>query len=238
MKRFWTEVSVDAERGVRLDGKPVRTPGRLPLVLPTDAMAAAVADEWRAVAGDIDPRAMPLTGLANAAIERVAADPAVFAANIAAYAESDLLCYRADSPPDLAARQAAAWDPPLAWATQRYDVHFDIATGVMHRPQPDATIERLAVAVAVRDAFELAALSPVVTITGSLVLGLALIEHAMDADAIWSAANLDEDWQAEQWGEDSLAAQTRAAHRAEFDAAVRLLQLRQAADEADHPALA
>jgi len=225
MKRFWQEVTVDAERGVRLDGKPVRTPGRLPLVLPTDALAAAVADEWRSVAGEIDPRAMPLTGLANAAIERIAADPALFAANLAAYAESDLLCYRADAPPELAARQAAAWDPPLAWATQRYDVHFDVTTGVMHRPQPDATIERLAIAVSARDAFELAGLSPVVTITGSLVLGLALIERAMDAEAVWAAANLDEDWQAEQWGEDTLAAQARAAHRAEFDAGVRFLTL-------------
>ena len=206
-------MTVDAERGVRLDGKPVRTPGRLPLVLPTDALAEAVADEWRAVEGEIDPRAMPLTGLANAAIERVAADPALFAANLAAYAESDLLCYRADAPPDLVARQAAAWDPPLAWATQRYDVHFELATGVMHRPQPDATIERLAVAVAARDAFELAALSPIVTITGSLVLGLALVERAMDADAVWAAANLDEDWQAEQWGEDDPWRSRRACGR-------------------------
>jgi len=238
VKRFWTDVSVDAERGIRLDGKPVRTPGRLPLVLPTDALAAAVADEWRAVEGEIDPRAMPLTGLANAAIERVAADPALFAANLAAYAESDLLCYRAAEPADLVARQAALWDPPLAWARERYDVHFELATGVMHLPQPDATIEQLAVAVATRDAFTLAALSPIVTITGSLVLGLALAERAMDAEAVWIAANLDEDWQAEQWGEDYLAVQARETRRREFDAAVRFLHLGQAADEADHPALA
>ena len=225
MKRFWTDVSVDAERGVRLDGKPVRTPGRLPLVLPNAALAEAVADEWRSVAGEIDPRAMPLTGLANAAIERIPADPALFAANLAAYAESDLLCYRADAPPELVARHAAAWDPPLAWATQRYDVHFGIAIGVMHQPQPDATIERLAVAVAARDPFELAGLSPVVTITGSLVLGLALIERAMDAEAIWAAANLEEDWQAEQWGEDALAVQAREARRREFDAAARFIGL-------------
>lgn len=225
MKRFWKEVTVDADRGVRLDDKPVRTPGRVPLVLPNDAMAAAVAEEWRAVEGDIDPRAMPLTGLANAAIERVAADPALFAANLAAYAESDLLCYRADAPPELIARQDALWNPPLDWAEGRYDVQFELARGVMHRPQPDATIEKLAVAVSARNAFELAGLSPVVTMTGSLVLGLALIEGAMSAEAIWTAANLDEDWQAEQWGEDALAAQTRAAHRAEFDGAVRFLSL-------------
>ncbi|THD37935.1 MAG: ATPase [Sphingomonas sp.] len=238
MKRFWKEVAVDAERGIQLDGKPVRTPGRLPLILPTDALAEAIAEEWRCVEDEIDPRPMPLTGLANAAIERVAADPAVFAANLAAYAESDLLCYRADAPPELIARQATAWDPPLAWATTRYDVHFLLAPGVMHQPQPDATIERLAVAVAVRDPFELAALAPIVTITGSLVLGLALVERAMDADAVWDAANLDEDWQAEQWGEDALAAQARAVRRTEFDAAARFLHLRQTPDEADHAALA
>lgn len=225
MKRFWKHVDVDADRGVRLDGKPVRTPGRLPLVLPTDALAAAVANEWRSIEGEIDPRAMPLTGLANAAIERVAADPALFAANLAAYAESDLLCYRAEGPAPLVERQTASWDPPLSWATQRYDVHFTVATGVIHQPQPDATIERLAVAIAARDPFELAALSPIVTITGSLVLGLALAERAMNSDAIWAAANLDEDWQAEQWGVDPLAVRARDVRRAEFDAAARFLSL-------------
>ena len=227
MKRFWTEVAVDADRGIRLDGKPVRTPGRLPLVLPSDALAAAIADEWRAVEGEIDPRAMPLTGLANAAIERVAPDPAVFAANIAAYAESDLLCYRAAEPAELVARQSALWDPPLAWARERYDVHFELATGVMHVPQPDATIERLAVAVAARDAFALAALSPIVTIAGSLVLGLALIEGAMDPETVWAAANLDEDWQAEQWGEGDLAAKARETRRRDYDAAAIFLKLSQ-----------
>jgi chaperone required for assembly of F1-ATPase len=225
MKRFWKDVSIDTDRGVRLDGKPVRTPGRLPLVLPTDALAEAVADEWRGVEGEIDPRTMPLTGLANAAIERVTADPALFAATLAAYAESDLLCYRADAPLDLIERQAASWNPPLVWASQRYDVHFTVTTGVIHQPQPTATIERLAVAVAVRDPFELAGLSPIVTITGSLVLGLALIEGAIEADALWTAANLDEDWQAEQWGVDPFAAQAREVRRAEFDAAVRFLAL-------------
>lgn len=227
MKRFWQEVTVDAERGIRLDGKPVRTPGRLPLILPTPALAEAVAGEWRAVEGEIDPRAMPLTGLANAAIERVSADPAPFAATLAAYAESDLLCYRAEDPPELVARQTAAWDPPLAWAAHRYDIHFTVATGVIHQPQPDTTIERLAAAVAARDDFALAALSPVVTITGSLVLALALIAGAMDAAAVWNAANLDEDWQAEQWGVDPLAVQAREVRRAEYDAAVQFLELAQ-----------
>jgi len=225
MKRFWKEVAVDADHNVRLDDKPLHTPARALLTVPTEKLAEAIADEWRAVGDDIDPRAMPLTGIANAAIDRVAPDTALFAANIAAYAESDLLCYRADSPPDLVARQAALWDPPLAWAGQRYDVHFEVTAGVIHRPQPDATIERLAVAVAARPPCALAPLSPVVTITGSLVLTLALAERAMDADAVWTAANLDENWQAEQWGEDQLAAEARAGRRREFDAAARFLAL-------------
>jgi len=225
MKRFWKDVTVDAERGIRLDDRPVRTPGRVPLLLPTDMLAEAVADEWRAVADDIDPRAMPLTGLANAAIDRIAPDSAAFAAGLAAYGESDLLCYRADSPPDLVARQAVLWDPPLDWARDRYDVHFEIATGVIHRPQPEATIERLGAAIAARPAFELAPLSPIVTITGSLVLALALAERAMEADAVWAAANLDEDWQAEQWGEDDLAIKARETRRRDFEAAARFLSL-------------
>jgi chaperone required for assembly of F1-ATPase len=225
MKRFWKDVTVDAELGVRLDDRPVRTPGRVPLLLPTGMLAEAVADEWRSIAEDIDPRAMPLTGLANAAIDRIAPDAVSFAAGLAAYGESDLLCYRADGPPDLVARQAALWDPPLDWARDRYDVHFEIATGVMHRAQPEATIERLGAAIAARPAFELAPLSPIVTITGSLVLALALVERAMDADTVWAAANLDEDWQAEQWGEDDLAIKARETRRQDFDAAARFLSL-------------
>lgn len=225
MKRFWKDVTVDAERGVRLDDRPVRTPGRVPLLLPTAALAEAVADEWREVTDDIDPRAMPLTGLANAAIDRIAPGPAAFAAGLAAYGESDLLCYRADSPSDLVVRQAALWDPPLDWARDRYDVHFEIVAGVMHRPQPEATTERLGAALAARHPFELAPLSPIVTITGSLVLALALAEDAMETEAVWAAANLDEDWQAEQWGEDDLAVKARETRQRDFEAAARFLSL-------------
>lgn len=225
MKRFWTSVAVDAERVVRLDDRPVRTPGRAPLALPTDALAAAVAAEWRAVGDTLDPRAMPLTGLANAAIDRIGADPAVFAAGLAAYGESDLLCYRADSPAALVARQAAAWDPVLDWARRRYDVHFVLATGIVHRPQPQPTLARLGEAVAALDAFVLAGLHPVVTVTGSLLLGLALADGAIDADAAWAAARVDEDWQAEQWGADPLAAEAAAARRADLDAGATFLRL-------------
>jgi chaperone required for assembly of F1-ATPase len=227
MKRFWKEVAVDAHRDIRLDGKPVRTPGRLPLVLPTDALAEAVADEWRAVGvgEEIDPRAMPLTGLANSAIERIAPDPAAFAAGLAAFGESDLLCYRAESPADLVARQAALWDPLLDWARTRYDVHFEVAAGIMHQHQPPATLARLREAIMARNAFELAALTPIVTISGSLVATLALLEGAASADGVWQAAELDEDWQAEQWGLDELSIAARDSRRRDFQAGARLLEL-------------
>jgi len=225
VKRFWSEVSIDADRVIHLDARPVRTPGRVPLALPTPALAEAVADEWRAVGEDIDPRAMPLTGLANAAIDRIAPDPQAFAAGLANYAETDLLCYRADAPEPLITRQQAAWDPLLGWARERYDVHFATTAGIIHVAQPPATIARLGEAVAARDAFALAALSPIVTLTGSLVAALALAEGAADAETVWAAAILDEAWQAEMWGEDDLAAQTRTANRAAFDAAVRFQKL-------------
>lgn len=226
MKRFWKTVTVestDAGLGIALDGRPVRTPGRVPLTLPTPGLAQAVAGEWSAVEDRLDPRAMPLTGLANAAIDRIAPDPAAFAAGLAAYGESDLLCYRAEDPEPLVARQQAAWDPVLGWARQRYDVTFAITAGVMHVAQPPATIARLEEATAARDAFALGGLSPIVTITGSLVLALALAERAFDAETVWNAAHVDEDWQVERWGEDPLATEARLIRRRDYDAAVQFL---------------
>lgn len=224
MKRFWTAVTVEGG-AVLLDGRPVRTPMRAALALPNVGLADAVADEWRSVEGEIDPRGMPLTGLSNAAIDRVAADTAGFAATLADYAETDLLCYRAETPPELAARQAAVWDPLLDWARHRYDIAFTVTTGIVHTAQPAETTVRLSAAVAARSAFELAALSPIVTIGGSLVVGLMLAESAIDADAAFDATHLDELWQAELWGEDWMAADARALRRADFGAAVRFLNL-------------
>lgn len=224
MKRFWKEVAVGPDRVVELDGRPVRTPGRAALALPTYALAEAVAAEWRGVGDTLDPRAMPLTGLSNAAIDRIAPDRASFAAGLARYGESDLVCYRAEAPAELVQRQAAAWDPVLDWARGRYDVHFELVTGVIHRTQPAPTVRRLADAVAAQDEWQLAGLSPVVTITGSLLLGLALLEGAAAADAVWAAANVDEDWQREQWGEDALATEATEGRRREFGAAVRFLE--------------
>lgn len=228
MKRFWRDVSVVADghgHAIVLDDRPVRTPGQLPLALPNRALAAAIADEWRGITETIDPRAMPLTGLANVAIERVAPAHARFAAAIIAYADADLLCYRADAPQPLVDRQAAAWDPLLGWATARYNVRFAVTSGITHRPQPHQTLTRLAEAVHARSSFELAGLSPIVTITGSLIVALALIERAASANAVWDAAQIDEAWQIEQWGDDDIALAARAARRADFDAAARFLGL-------------
>jgi chaperone required for assembly of F1-ATPase len=224
MKRFWKDVTV-VDRAILLDGKPVRTPGRLPLVLPTDALAVAVADEWRAVDKEIRPQEMPLTGLSNAAIERIAPDTDAYAAGLAVYGETDLLCYRAETPPPLVERQAAIWDPLLDWARARYDIAFTVTEGIVHRAQPPETVARLAHAVAARDAFELAALSPIVTIGGSLVVALMIAENAIDADAAFDACHLDELWQAELWGEEWMATDMRAAHRADFVAGARVLEL-------------
>lgn len=224
MRRFWKDVTVEGNE-IALDGKRVRTPGRAALALPTPALAEAVAEEWRSVGETVDPRAMVLTGLANAAIDRIGTTRDTFAASLAAYGESDLLCYRADFPPPLVDRQKAAWDPLLDWARSRYDVHFETVDGVMHRAQPAATLARLSEAVAALDAFHLASLSPIVTVTGSLVAALALLEGAADAETVWNAAHVDPDWQIQQWGQDELEVRARASHRADFDAGVRFLSL-------------
>lgn len=228
MKRFWTNVTIATEDGghaIHLDGRPVRTPGRLPLLLPTPVLAEAVAEEWRAVEGEIAPATMRLTGLANAAIERIAPDPAPHVATLARYGESDLLCYRAESPAELSAREAAAWDPLIDWARARYDIAVETTAGIVHRPQPPATMARLADAVAAQHAFALAALSTIVPITGTLIGGLALVEGATNADTLWAAATIDEVWQAERWGEDEQAARTLAAKRVDYEAAVRFIEL-------------
>ena len=216
MKRFYKDVAVTPDRGITLDGRAVRTPARALLTLPNDVLAEAAAEEWRAQGEEIDPRSMAMTGLANAAIDRVAPHPAAFAAPLAAYAESELLCYRAEEPPELAARQDAIWGPILAWARTRYDVGFILVAGIMHQPQPAQTLSRLAEAVAARSIWELAALNPMVSISGSLMIPLAVLEGALEPDAAFAAAHLDEIWQAELWGEDDWALDARAVREQDF----------------------
>jgi chaperone required for assembly of F1-ATPase len=228
VKRFWKEVSVQPEDGgfgLLLDGRPVKTPARAPLVVPTREIADAIADEWRSVEDKIDPRTMPLTGLANAAIDRVAPDPQAFAAGLARYAEADLACYRAEGPTALIARQEEPWDKLLAWARRRYDVDFATTSSLMHVPQPAATVDRLSHAIAALDPFRLAALSPLITIGGSLVAALALLEQAVTADEAWHAVSVDERWQLEQWGSDAEAELALENRRRDFLAAARFLEL-------------
>ena len=228
MKRFWKAVSVDREGDgweIRLDGRPVKTPARAPLVIPNEKLADAIADEWRSVEDEIDPRAMPLTGLANAAIDRVAPERQAFAGGVARYAEADLACYRSEWPPELAALQQGAWDPLLAWARRRYDVDFSTTSGLMHVPQPQATVERLAHAVAALDPFRLAGLSPLVTIGGSLIAGLAVLEKALTPEEAWEAVSIDERWQLQQWGADAEAKTALEGRERDFMAAARFLEL-------------
>jgi len=219
MKRFYQDAAVVAgESGfeIHLDGRPVRTPAREPLALPTHRLAEAVAEEWRAQGDVVDPRSMPFTGLANGAIDQIAPNRESFAAGIARYAESDLLCYRAEGPTELVGREAAAWDPLLDWAMARYDVAFRVTQGIIPVAQPDETLARLTAVVTAFDPFTLAGLSTLVTLSGSLVCGLAVVEGGHDADLIWTAAEIDEAWEVEQWGEDKEAAARSAQRRHEF----------------------
>ena len=228
VKRFWSQVAVspkDGGWGISLDGRAVRTPARAPLIVPAKALADAIAGEWLSVEQEIDPRAMPLTGLANAAIDRVAPDREAFASGLARYAEADLACYRANGPSGLVERQEERWDPLLAWARRRYDVDFRTTSGLMHVAQPDATIERLGHAVAVLDAFHLAGVSPLVTIGGSLVAGLALLEKAVTPEQAWEAVSIDERWQIERWGADGEAEAVLANRKRDFLAGARFFEL-------------
>ncbi|MFL6785879.1 MAG: ATP12 family chaperone protein [Sphingomicrobium sp.] len=228
MKRFWKDVAVDAVSDgwtVTLDDRPVKTPARAPLVVPAQALAEAIGEEWRDMGEKIDPRAMPLTGLANAAIDRVGADRRLFADSLANYAQADLACYRAEGPPGLVERQEQEWDRLLGWARRRYDVDFATTSGLMHVSQPSSTIEQLGHAVASLDSFRLAGLSPLVTIGGSLVAGLAVLEKAILPERAWEAVTIDERWQLEQWGSDAEAEALLENRRRDFVAAARFLEL-------------
>lgn len=219
MKRFYKNVaSVAGAEGwhIELDGRPVRTPARALLVLPTAALAQAVADEWDAQGGVIAPHAMPFTGLSNAAIDQVAPNHTSFAAGIAAYGQSDLLCYRAEGPAELVTRQAASWGALLDWAQSRYDVAFRVTQGIIHVSQPPETLHRLSAVVAAFDPFTLAGLSTLVALSGSLVCGLALVDGGYETDLVWQAAEIDEVWQVEQWGDDAEAAARSAQRTLDF----------------------
>ena len=228
MKRFWKRaeaVPQPGSWGVALDSKPLRTPARALLAVPSEGLANAIAEEWNGVDEIVDPRGLPLTGLANAAIDRIGPDREAFVAGLAKYAEGDLACYRAEGPKELIARQEEQWDALLGWARRRYDVDFCTTQGIVHVDQPAATIERFRHALAVLDPFRLAGLSPLVTISGSLVAALAVFEKAMTPDKAWDAVTVDDQWQREQWGADAEAEQALENRRRDFLAAARFLEL-------------
>ena len=228
MKRFWRAASVEEQGAgftILLDARPVKTPARVALALPTRRLAEAIAAEWDAQKDTVDPRAMALTGLANAAIDRVAPDPATFAAGLAQFGASDLLYYRAERPRRLVDLQAAAWDPLLDWARRRFDIDFVLGSGVMPVDQPDATVRALGHAVATYEPFRLAALSPLVTVGGSLIAALALAEGVVARDVAWTAVTIDEQFQLDEWGNDAEAEKALATRREDFEAGARLLEL-------------
>lgn len=226
-RRFYEDAGfTPAEGGFRLtlDGRPANTPARNPLLLPAEALAELVAAEWRAQETVIDPVTMPLTCLANTAIDGVAPRREAVADDLCAYAQTDLLAYRAAEPERLVAAQAGAWDPILDWAYETFGARLILSEGVMHVTQPPQAVQALSDAVReVEDPFLLAALHTLTTLSGSLILALAVLHGRLEPDEAWAAAHIDETYQAEVWGRDEEAEARLARRRAEFDAAARTI---------------
>jgi chaperone required for assembly of F1-ATPase len=224
-RRFYTAAGViEGPTGfeIALDGRPVRTPARHPLAFPTRALADTAAAEWDAQGEFIEPAQMPLTRLANTIIDGVAAAPEEVAAEVAKYLGSDLLFYRAEGPERLVARQEQAWDPVLQWAQTALGARFLTGTGVMPLLQPEAALAAARTAIP-HQPWRLGAVHAVTTLSGSALLALALASGAISCEAAWTAANVDEDWNIELWGEDALALQRRTLRLAEMQAAARVL---------------
>jgi chaperone required for assembly of F1-ATPase len=227
-RRFYREAAAvqDAEGWrIALDGKVVKTPARNPLILPTQALAAAIVAEWAAQDVKVKPDTMPLMQLASTATDRVAPDRDRIIAETAGYAATDLVCYRAEGPADLIARQAAQWDPLIDWLRARYDVSLQVAAGVMAIPQSDQALATLARAVAAQDNLRLTALAVMTGAAGSLAIGLALLEGRIGPEEAAASAQLDELFQAERWGLDPEAEKRRASQKADLVSARRFLDL-------------
>lgn len=228
-KRFYKAVDVAAaptgQPGWRvlLDGRPIKTPAKADMTLPTKALAEAVAAEWATQATEIDPASMPVTRIVNSAIDGVSPRRDEVAADVVKYAGSDLLCYRAEAPAGLVAAQARSWDPVLAWAEAALGARFQKAIGIMHVAQLESATAAVAAAVAPLRPIPLAALHVITTLTGSAVLALAHARGQLTAEEAWAAAHVDEDWQISQWGEDAEAARRRANRWLEMQAAATVL---------------
>jgi chaperone required for assembly of F1-ATPase len=221
-QRFYRQAGAGNDFSVLLDGKPVKTPANRALRAPNAALAQAIAGEWQAQREVIDPRAMPLTRLANAIIDGVAEAPAEVTREIEKYLGSDLVFYRGEAPEGLVARQAQMWDPLIDFARDALGARFVLAQGVVHAAQPAAAVAAAARAIP-SDIWRLGAVAALTTLTGSALMALALAAGRLAADEAWDAAHVDEDWQMEKWGRDDEAQARRAARRAEFDAAVLIL---------------
>ncbi|KAF0676187.1 ATP12 family chaperone protein [Profundibacterium mesophilum] len=227
-KRFWTKAEVAQEEGgfgVRLDGRPVRTPAKSALIVSTEALAEAVAAEWREQGERIDPNTMPMTRTANSAIDKVAPQRRAVAEMLAAYGETDLLCYRAQQPEALAERQQAQWQPLLDWAQERFGARLVLAAGVMPVEQPEGALASLAAPIHTMDAFELAGFHDLVSLPGSLVIGLAAAEGHLPPAELWRLSRLDEIFQVEQWGRDEEAEELAAIKGRAFEDAARFHRL-------------
>ncbi|MFC4294522.1 ATP12 family chaperone protein [Novosphingobium tardum] len=228
MKRFYKDVTVSAQGDgwqVELDGRPIRTAGRKPQVVPTIALADALAAEWRAQGETIQLAAFVFRDLADSAIDIVGGDREGSIADCLRYAESDTLCYRAEPDEPLAIRQRALWDPLLEEVETRHHVRFERVVGILHRPQPATTLAAMRAAVTALDDFALASLRVTANLSASLVIGLAALAPDADAEHLWSAANLEEDFQAEKWGTDAEAQAHRAARFTLFENAIRFARL-------------
>ncbi len=228
-KRFYKNVTIKDEgegsAALLLDGKTVQTPGKALLALPARALADAVAEEWSGQGERIDPATMPLTKLANSTIDGVKGLEQAVIDDILAYAGSDLLCYRAEAPEGLVASQAEHWDLVLAWAKATLNAPLKLTEGVVHVAQPQASLERIRAELKRFDAFSLAALHVLTTLTGSALLALAVALGKLTPEEAWKAAHVDEDFQISQWGEDEEAARRRVHRRRDFDASAQLLKL-------------
>ncbi|WP_417729026.1 ATP12 family chaperone protein [Roseovarius sp.] len=227
-KRFWKEAGVVEEEngfGVRLDGRVVRTPAKAALIVPTRALAQAIAAEWDAQEGKIDPKTMPFTRSANAAIDKVARQQAEVVEMLAAYGDSDLICYRATSPVELVKKQAEAWDPLVDWAESVLSAKLLLVEGVVHVPQDAQAIARLKAHVEALDTWALTAFHDLVSISGSLVIGFASLNDFYPIDVLWSLSRIDETWQAEQWGSDEEAEEMAARKQYDFLHAKRFYDL-------------
>jgi chaperone required for assembly of F1-ATPase len=228
LKRFYrlaAPVPLESGHGIALDGKPVKTPGKRDLIVPTEALAAAIADEWTIQRAKVRPTTMPLTRLATTTIDRVATQREAIIGQTANYAETDLVCYRAEQPPALAARQQAVWQPLIDWAVLRYDAPLTVTSGVIPKNQSLASLRAFAAAVAEQDDFALTALHVATAACGSLVIGLALVEGRLDPQEAFAASQLDEGFQIEAWGEDAEQAERRRALAADIEAAARFRAL-------------